>query len=141
MQRKVLISAAIFGILSVVIGAWSAHGIKTFIPVDDPKQIEKIASFRTGVQYQFFHTFLLLFLALVHYKKWNKKLDWVYRLTIIGVVLFSGSIYLLALKSQLGLEGISNLLGPITPLGGLTLIGAWTVLFVYAFKMKKFKNG
>jgi uncharacterized membrane protein YgdD (TMEM256/DUF423 family) len=139
MQRKVLITAAIFGMLSVIIGAWSAHGIQSFIPDTDPKKLYKIASFKTGVQYQFFHTFLLLFLSLMHYKKWTNKLEWVFRLTLIGVVLFSGSIYLLALKNELGLTVISNVLGPITPLGGLTLISAWAILLLYAIKMKKFK--
>ena len=139
MQRKVLIATGVFGMLSVIIGAWSAHGIQQFIPSADPEQIQKIASFKTGVQYQFFHTFLLLFLSLIHYKKWTAKLDWVYRLTIIGVVLFSGSIYLLALKNELGLTGITGVLGPITPIGGLTLLSAWAILFLYAIKMKKFK--
>ena len=139
MQRKVLIATGVFGMLSVIIGAWSAHGIQQFIPSADPEQIQKIASFKTGVQYQFFHTFLLLFLSLIHYKKWTSKLDWVYRLTIIGVVLFSGSIYLLALKNELGLTGITGVLGPITPIGGLTLLSAWAILFLYAIKMKKFK--
>ena len=66
-------------------------------------------------------------------------MDWVFRLTVTGVILFSGSIYLLALRNELGLSGITNVLGPITPIGGLILIGAWTVLLVYALKMKKFK--
>jgi len=139
MQRKVLITAVIFGMLSVIIGAWSAHGIKSFIPDIDPEKFNKITSFRTGVQYQFLHTFFLLFLSLIHYKKWTPKLDWVFRLTVTGVILFSGSIYLLALRNELGLSGITNVLGPITPIGGLILIGAWTVLLVYALKMKKFK--
>jgi len=139
MQRKVLITTAIFGMLSVIIGAWSAHGIQSFIPDTDPKKLYKIASFKTGVQYQFFHTFLLMFLSLIHYKKWTNKLEWVFKLTVVGVILFSGSIYLLALKNELGITGVSKIIGPITPLGGLTLISAWTILFLYAIKMKKFK--
>lgn len=139
MQRKVLITTAIFGMLSVIIGAWSAHGIQSFIPDTDPKKFYKIASFKTGVQYQFFHTFLLMFLSLIHYKKWTNKLEWVFKLTVVGVILFSGSIYLLALKNELGITGVSKIIGPITPLGGLTLISAWTILFLYAIKMKKFK--
>lgn len=139
MQRKVLITTAIFGMLSVIIGAWSAHGIQSFIPDTDPNKFYKIASFKTGVQYQFFHTFLLMFLSLIHYKKWTNKLEWVFKLTVVGVILFSGSIYLLALKNELGITGVSKIIGPITPLGGLTLISAWTILFLYAIKMKKFK--
>ena len=88
---------------------------------------------------EFNHTFLLMFLSLIHYKKWTNKLEWVFKLTVVGVILFSGSIYLLALKNELGITGVSKIIGPITPLGGLTLISAWTILFLYAIKMKKFK--
>ena len=80
---------------------------------------------------------LLLFLSIIPAEYFKKRIFWVYRLTIIGVGLFSGSIYLLALRSQLGIEGMSKLLGPITPIGGLTLIIAWGILILYALKLKK----
>lgn len=137
MQRKILIAAAFLGMFSVIIGAWAAHGIEGFIPDTDPDKVKKIASFKVGVRYQFYHAFLLLFLSIIPAEYFKKRIFWVYRLTLIGVVLFSGSIYLLALRSQLGIEGMSKLLGPITPIGGLTLIIAWGILILYALKLKK----
>ena len=137
MQRKFIIVAAIMGMLSVIIGAWAAHGIESFIPDVDPNKAKKIASFKVGVRYQFYHTFLLLFLGLIPVHQFANRLNWVFRLVIIGVILFSGSIYLLALKSQFGLEGFAKILGPITPIGGLTLIVAWGILLLYGLKLKK----
>ena len=137
MQRKFIITAAILGMLSVIIGAWAAHGIQNFIPVSDPNKINKIASFKVGVRYQFYHTFLLLFLGLIPKEYFMNKLNWVYRLTIIGVLLFSGSIYLLSLKTQIGLESFTKVLGPIPPLGGGILIVAWGILVLFGLKIKK----
>ncbi len=137
MQKKIIVTAAVLGMLSVIIGAWAAHGIEGFIPDTDLEKIKKIDSFKVGVRYQFYHTFLLLFLALIPAKYFAKKLNWVYRLTLIGVLLFSGSIYLLALRDQIGLTNFKSVLGPITPLGGLTLIVAWGILVLYGLKLKK----
>jgi len=137
MQRKVIITAAVLGMLSVIIGAWAAHGIEGFIPDTDLDKIKKIDSFKVGVRYQFYHTFLLLFLGLVPTDYFTKKLIWVYRVVLIGVGLFSGSIYLLALRDQIGLTNFKGILGPITPFGGLTLIVAWGILIIYGLKLKK----
>lgn len=137
MQRNVLIAAALFGALSVIVGAWSAHGIYNFIPDTDPNKLQKIASFKTGVLYQFFHTFLLLFVGLIPAEKWTVQLNWVFRLVVVGVLLFSGSIYLLATRTQLGIESATKVLGPITPLGGLTLMVAWVMLLLFAVRLKK----
>ena len=137
MQKKFIVTAAIMGMFSVVIGAWAAHGIESFIPDIDSDKAKKIASFKVGVRYQFYHTFLLLFLGLIPIKKFENRLNWVFILVITGVILFSGSIYLLALKSQVGLEGFAKILGPITPIGGLTLILAWGILLLYGLKLKK----
>ena len=94
------------GVLSVIIGAWAAHGIQGVILDSDPDKMSKIDSFKVGVRYQFYHTFLLLFLSLIPIERFSSLLSIVYRLVVTGVVLFSGSIYALALKSQLGLEGL-----------------------------------
>lgn len=137
MQRKFIVTAAVLGMLSVIIGAWAAHGIQGFIPDTDLDKVKKIASFKVGVRYQFYHTFLLLFLGLIPSQYFTKQLNWVYKLTLTGVILFSGSIYLLSLKSQIGLGSATKVLGPITPLGGLTLIIAWVILVFYGLKLKK----
>lgn len=137
MQRKFIVTAAIMGMLSVIIGAWAAHGIQKFIPDTDPKQLEKIASFKVGVRYQFYHTFLLLFLGLIPENFFKKNLKILYLLIVIGVILFSGSIYLLSLQNQLGLESFKSVLGPLTPIGGLTLIIGWGLLVIFGIKLKK----
>ena len=137
MQRKIIVTAAVFGMLSVIIGAWAAHGIQNFIPDSDVLKSNKISSFKTGVRYQFFHTILILILGIIPKDKFTKHLNLAFLFTVIGVVLFSGSIYLLALKSQIGLNYFGKVLGPITPIGGLTLILAWAMLLLYGLKMKK----
>ena len=137
MQRKIIITAAVFGMSSVIIGAWAAHGIQNFIPDADVLKTNKIASFKTGVRYQFFHTILILILGITPKAKFTKHLYLAFLFTVIGVVLFSGSIYLLALKSQIGLNDLGKVLGPITPIGGITLILAWGMLLLYGLKMKK----
>ncbi len=137
MQKKIIVTAAVLGMLSVIIGAWAAHGIEGFIPDTDLDKIKKIDSFKVGVRYQFYHTFLLLFVGLIPAKYFTGKLKWVYRMTLIGVLLFSGSIYLLALRDQIGLTNFKSVLGPITPLGGLILIVAWGILVLYGLKLKK----
>ena len=60
MKRTFIITGAILGMLSVAIGAWAAHGIDNFIPNSDPDKVKKITSFKVGVRYQFYHTFLFL---------------------------------------------------------------------------------
>ena len=137
MQRKIIITAAVFGMSSVIIGAWAAHGIQNFIPDADVLKTNKIESFKTGVRYQVFHTILILILGITPKDKFTKHLNLAFLFTVIGVVLFSGSIYLLALKSQIGLNDLGKVLGPITPIGGMTLILAWGMLLLYGLKMKK----
>lgn len=137
MQRKFIITAAIMGCLSVIIGAWAAHGINNFIPDADAQKLAKIASFKVGVRYQFYHTFLLLFLGLIPATQFTKILKKTYWLILIGVILFSGSIYLLALREQIGIADFKSVLGPITPIGGLLLIIGWGSLIIYGLKIKK----
>lgn len=137
MQRKFILTAAILGCLSVIIGAWAAHGIHNFIPDVDTQKLAKIASFKVGVRYQFYHTFLLLFLGLIPATQFTKILKKTYWLILIGVILFSGSIYLLALREQIGIADFKSVLGPITPIGGLLLIIGWGSLIIYGLKIKK----
>ena len=123
MDRKLLILGGIFGLTAVILGAFGAHGLEG--KVDS----ESISSFETGVRYQFYHAFLLLcvggFLPLS-----RKRKRAVYYLLLIGVILFSGSIYLLSTQNLTGMDfsGIALL----TPFGGLLLIVAWSVL-LYSF--------
>ena len=114
MAKILLLCAAISGLLSVVIGAFGAHGLKGKITP------ELLAAYQTGVHYQMFHTLALLLLALLILRLNTSSLflNMTGLLWLIGIILFSGSLYYLAL-------GGPSWLGPITPLGGLLLILGW----------------
>lgn len=118
-----MIIAAILGALSVALGAFAAHGLKKIVPP------ETVASFETGVRYQFYHVFALLATGLLIDKMQNQWLTWAGYSFIIGIILFSGSLYLLtALKATetVGLNGI----GIITPFGGLFFIAGWLLMLI-----------
>ena len=121
MERKIIATAAILGMTSVILGAFGAHALKDLLEVD------KIATFETGVRYQMYHALLLLFVGASNILSAKAKKS-IYYLCIVGVLLFSGSIYLLATDS---LNSINfKAIGFITPIGGLLLIIGWIVLIV-----------
>ena len=127
MDRKIIATGAALGLTGIVLGAFGAHGLKQLIPAGS------IAIFETGVKYQVYHALFLLFVggtALVIPKA--KKA--IFTLVVAGVSFFSGSIYLLACKSLFSFD-ISKF-GIITPIGGLLLIAAWSVLFLNIIKQK-----
>lgn len=131
MHRTYLIAAAVFGGLAVALGAFGAHGLER-ITAD-----EKILhGFHTGTQYQLYHTLALLAVAILYEKlpvTWMKLAG---NCFIAGIVLFSGSLYLLTfLKIQE--SGATRLVGPVTPLGGLFFIGGWICLLAGAVKYKR----
>ena len=126
MSRQIIITAAILGMLGVIAGAFAAHGLK-------PKlTIENLEIWHTAVQYQFYHVFALLFLSLLPGK--SKLINAAYWLFTLGIVFFSGSLYLLACRDLLGAPGMKNIMGPITPLGGVLFICGWAVLAVSAIR-------
>lgn len=132
MEKRILVTAATLGMLGVVLGAFAAHGLEKIL---DPVQIE---SFQTGVRYQFYHVFLLLF--LVNSKQITAKVkNTVYKFVLVGVILFSGSIYILNLDAFLFGFNIP-LLPVLTPVGGLMLILSWVVIIVNAIKIKGLKQ-
>jgi uncharacterized membrane protein YgdD (TMEM256/DUF423 family) len=128
MQRNTLALAAVVMLTAVVMGAFGAHGLK---PRISP---EALANWQTGVQYQMVHGLALLFLSLA-----AGRVDVLYaslaRLLFLGGVLcFSGSLYLLSTREVLGTQGLTKILGPITPLGGSLYIGGWIALLVSALR-------
>ena len=129
MNKKILIKAGILGLIAVVFGAFGAHALKKILT---PEYLE---SFQTGVRYQIIHAVVLLFLFLVIEKYQSKKMIIAAHLIFYGVLLFSGSIYILTLKNILGIE-ILKFAGPITPIGGVLLILGWIFIIVGAVKLK-----
>ena len=128
MNKRIIITAAIFGTLAVMLGAFGAHSLKKIIST------EQLDIWQTAVQYHFYHTFALLFLSTFGRFK-NKIVNFSSYCFTIGIFLFSGSLYLLALKNVLGLSAI-HILGPITPIGGLFFILGWLSLLLAAVRDK-----
>lgn len=127
MNRSIAITAALFGMIAVMTGAFGAHGLKTMVSPD------QLQVWHTAVEYNFYHAFALLFLSLMI----NTNSRWAtasYYLFTFGIIFFSGSLYLLACRDILRLN--AAFLGPITPFGGLLFIGGWASLAVAASRSK-----
>jgi len=129
MKNQTIITASAFGMLAVIAGAFAAHGLRAYLA---PQHLEV---WHTAVQYQFYHVFALLFLSTFINKN-NKLTVAAYYLFTIGIVFFSGSLYLLSCRELLG-WGWLIALGPITPLGGLLFIIGWLVLGLAAIRNNK----
>jgi len=128
MNKRIILTASFFGALAVLLGAFGAHGLKELI--DAPS----LSIWQKGVEYQFYHTFALLYLStFARYR--NKLINIAYFCFTFGILLFSGSLYLLATRSITHLA-FADVIGPITPIGGLLLVLGWIMLFFAAFKDK-----
>ena len=124
MHRGLLSAGAIFGALAVAFGAFGAHGLERL--TDDVKTLN---GFRTGVEYQMYHAFALLIAGILFDKFPVTWLKWAGNCFMAGILLFSGSLYILTfLKIQD--SGAVRFVGPLTPLGGLFFIAGWLLLFV-----------
>lgn len=119
------------GAIAVALGAFGAHGLQRML--SDEKIIQ---SFRTGVQYQLYHALALMIAAILFSHFPNKKVKWAGICFISGIILFSGSLYLITLLKLWEMEAV-RFLGPVTPLGGLLMIAGWIVL---VWGMVKTKN-
>ncbi|WP_010522773.1 DUF423 domain-containing protein [Aquimarina agarivorans] len=126
-SKIILVTAAIFGILGVVLGAFAAHGLRTILT---EAQLE---SFQTGVRYQFYHAFLLLFVGVADFLS-AKQLQIIWMLTLTGVVLFSGSIYILNLDEYIIGTNVKAIVFA-TPIGGVFLIAAWSYMLMSLLKI------
>lgn len=123
MARSFLAAGALFGLLSVALGAFAAHGLQSSLSAD------LLNVFHTGVQYQMYHALALLFTGLLVQRAPSRSATVAGWLFIIGIVLFSGSLYVLAL-TQVTAFGI------VTPLGGLAFLAGWFALFMAALSAK-----
>ena len=128
MNKKIIITAAAFGFFAVIFGAFGAHSLKKIIAA------EQLEIWQTAVQYHFYHTLAILFLSTFSRFR-NKIINFSFYCFTLGILLFSGSLYLMSLKNILGIESVS-VLGPITPVGGLFFILGWLGLFLAALRDK-----
>ena len=127
MDKKIISTGAILGMIAIILGAFGAHALKKVL------SIEELSTFETGVRYQMYHAFFLLFIGMINDLSQKVKKT-IYNLVVFGVLLFSGSIYLLATNSLTSFD--FKTIGFITPIGGLLLILAWGVLLFHTL-MKK----
>lgn len=130
MHKDYLVAAAIFGGLAVAVGAFGAHGLESVT-----KDEKILHGFQTGVQYQMYHAFALLAVAVLYDKLPVDWMKWSGIFFIAGIILFSGSLYLLTfLKIQE--SNAARFVGPITPIGGVSFIVGWICLVLGALKKK-----
>lgn len=122
MKRSLLMLGSAFGFFGVVLGAFGAHGLKQFLAP------ERLAVFETAVRYQMYHAVAIILAAL--FCDTHPRMAYAGRAFGLGVLLFSGSLYAMALT------GIP-ILGFITPFGGIAFLAGWWFMFTAAFKMQR----
>ncbi|WP_293298763.1 DUF423 domain-containing protein [Allomuricauda sp.] len=128
MNRTILLTGTFLGMLAIVLGAFGAHGLEKLV------DSEAVDTFETGVRYQMYHALFLLFLGMYNGVKIKAKKP-VFILLLLGVVLFSFSIYLLALNSLTSFD--FKIIGFLTPIGGVFLIMAWIYLGYHILTQKE----
>lgn len=121
MDKKILGLAGISGALVVALGAFGAHGLEDLLT-----QNNRLDTFDTAVQYQMFHTLALMALSFLQIKKRRT----IALLFLLGILIFSGSLYVLSLTNI-------AMLGAITPIGGVLFISGWLLLTLQSFRTKK----
>lgn len=127
MKQIVLVIGGIYGMLSIILGAFGAHAFKNLLTPD------KLDSFEVGVRYQMYHAIVLLIIGLFLNLETSIE-KWTAWNIIIGTFLFSVSIYLLAFAEYWKIN--LKFLGPVTPLGGLFMIAGWALLIISFVKTR-----
>ncbi len=124
MHRSIQLRGIVFAAIAVILGAFGAHALKAVLPLD------RLQVFETGVRYQIIHSIALIVLSLnlTKYEVATFASKWMQRAALfmtIGIVLFSGSLYIISTSSILPFS-VGPWMGPITPIGGLFFIIGWT---------------
>jgi len=130
MDKTILSTGAILGIIAIILGAFGAHALKKMLSID------QLSTFETGVRYQMYHALFLLFLGLMTQVSQRTKKT-IFLLVLVGVILFSGSLYLLATNDLTSFNFTT--IGFVTPIGGLLLIVAWCGLLMNIMQKKSQK--
>ena len=129
MHKGFVTTGAILGAIAVALGAFGAHGLKKIVDA------ETLQVFQTGVQYQMYHSLALLITGLLFDKCSQRFVKISGTLFITGIILFSGSLYLLTAGRASG-ENSFDKFGIITPFGGISFIAGWVFLFLAAMRNK-----
>lgn len=130
MNGKILLIAGISGALCVGLGAMGAHALQEKLPAENREVFE------TAVKYHFYHTLALVLACILSGKIQSKLINYSSYLFMAGIILFSFSLYFLALRPVLGIENM-KWIGAITPFGGMSFILAWLLLGFSAIKSNK----
>ena len=132
---KQLFPIGLLGALAVALGALGAHFLKSRL---DTGLIttDQLNGFDTAVKYQMYHVIGMLLIVLLKNSYPGRALDAAYTLFLWGIILFSGSLYLLCTRGLMGADGL-RFLGPVTPLGGLCFVAGWLCLAFSAIGKKR----
>jgi uncharacterized membrane protein YgdD (TMEM256/DUF423 family) len=126
MQRVFLIVAALAGLTAVILGAFGAHSLRDVLTQGQLSVWEK------GVQYQIYHALALFICAIYLHREYSVSIRNAAICFIIGILFFSGSLYLLATKDLTGIPIL--FIGPVTPIGGFFFIAGWGLVLIQAMK-------
>ncbi|RYY25817.1 MAG: DUF423 domain-containing protein [Chitinophagaceae bacterium] len=127
MHKGFLITGSALAGLAVILGAFGAHGLKKFVPAD------AVSTFETGVRYQIYHCFALIIVGILAEKfnlAWMTYAGYAF---LAGILLFSGSLYVLTALKATGTVGLTGI-GIITPFGGLFFVAGWIFMMIAFLK-------
>ncbi len=124
MAKIFLLLGAFSGLISVALGAFGAHALRSILEAN-----QRTDTFELASRYQFYHSFALLIVGLVALQVQSKWLAYSGYGFLVGMLIFSGSLYILALSNM-------RWLGAITPIGGVALIAGWLFLLLAVWSMK-----
>lgn len=123
MHKSFVVTASLLLAVAVVLGAFGAHGLKQMLPA------EYLSTFETGVRYHFYHAFALLITGIIYVFNSSRRIVYAGYCFIGGIILFSGSLYLLTMLKATQTVGVAGI-GMITPVGGLLFVIGWLLLAV-----------
>ena len=126
-----IITAAILGGLAVLLGAFGAHTLKSSI------NEYQIGIFKTGVSYHFYHAIAIGMVGMMGLNQYSKYLKYAYYCFLIGIICFSGSLYLLATMDLLGIFNWVKFIGPVTPIGGVLFLVGWINIILHGINLRK----
>ncbi len=129
-MKRLILLGSLMALMAVIIGAFGAHALKPYMPASE------LQTYETGVKYHFIHSLGILLIAILYSLHPTKNLIRAGYFLFAGILLFSFSLYLLALRETLGIIDW-KFLGPITPMGGLCFIIGWALTF---WSFLSFKN-
>lgn len=122
--KHILFFAALLGAVGVILGAFGAHALENSLSTD------QLDIYQTGVQYHYIHTLALLGTGLwaLQLKGQKTVLGTAALFFLLGILFFSGSLYLLAIRELINIGFLVKVLGPMTPIGGLFFIVGWGIM-------------